>query len=187
MSSVPITHSYWVVREKFLAGEYPRDIDEESSRAKLSALLDAGFSAFIDLTTGHEGLKPYGYLLATLAGDVSDGRSRTRLNIVHTRFPILDGSVPRSRELTESVLDAIDGYLHEGRKIYLHCMGGVGRTGLIVGCWLARHWYSGEEALVRLQDLWIENPKSKRGGIFGSTPETIEQAEYVVKWNEEAK
>lgn len=35
----PIENSYWVVPGKFLAGEYPRDYDEESSQATINALV----------------------------------------------------------------------------------------------------------------------------------------------------
>ena len=31
--------------------------------------------------------------------------------------------------------------------MYLHCWGGVGRTGTVVGCWLVRHGRTGDEAL----------------------------------------
>ena len=35
---------------QLLAGEYPRNKDEASSRAKLAALTEAGVNTFIDLT-----------------------------------------------------------------------------------------------------------------------------------------
>jgi hypothetical protein len=42
----PIANSYWVIPEKFLAGEYPRNFDEESSKNKIKALTDTGVSVF---------------------------------------------------------------------------------------------------------------------------------------------
>ena len=113
----PIEMCYWVVPGKLLAGEYPRNLDETSSHEKLAKLTDAGVSVFIDLTNpdttdGH--LKPYSYLL--------DGPT-------HERFPIDDQDVPASVELTKAALDAIDGHLAAGRTVYVHCWGGVGRTG----------------------------------------------------------
>ena len=50
MITRPIENCYWVILGKLLAGEYPRNVDEESSRPKLAALTGAGISAFIDLT-----------------------------------------------------------------------------------------------------------------------------------------
>ena len=165
----PIEMCYWVVPGELLAGEYPRNRDEESSREKLRRLTDAGVSVFIDLsnpdtTDGH--LKPYSYLL--------DGPA-------HEPFPIDDQDVPASVELTKAALDAIDGHLAAGRTVYVHCWGGVGRTGTIIGCWLARHYEPGQAALDRLKELWRENPKSKQGR---RSPETHEQERYVREWYE---
>lgn len=161
----PIENCYWVIPGKLLAGEYPRNPDEASSREKLGRLADAGVAAFIDLTQGGE-LEPYAQLL--------DGPS-------HQRFPIRDVSIPASPELTRDALDAIDGHLAEGRTVYVHCWGGVGRTGVIIGCWLARRYCEpGAAALELLQDLWQENPKSRTR----QSPETEEQREYVRRWRE---
>ena len=164
----PIEMCYWVVPGKLLAGEYPRNLDEASSREKLARLTDAGVSVFIDLTNpdttdGH--LKPYSYLL--------DGPT-------HQPFPIDDQDVPASVELTKAALDAIDGHLVAGRTVYVHCWGGVGRTGTIIGCWLARHHEPGQAALDRLKELWRENPKSG----WRRSPETLEQEKYVREWDE---
>src|SRR5215475_15348655 len=149
----PIENCYWVLPGKLLAGEYPRNIDEESSREKLIALLDCGITAFIDLTEEKE-LEPY----AGLVGAAS-----------HHRFPVRDLSVPKSPDVTKAILDAIDHYIERGQTVYVHCWGGVGRTGVIIGCWLARR-HGGEAALTRLHKLWLECPKSAR-----KSPETPEQ------------
>lgn len=121
---------------------------------------------FIDLTTESDGLLPYAALLETA---------------IHFRFPIRDVSVPDSPDVTVAILDAIDAHLRRGEKVYLHCWGGVGRTGVIVGCWLARHGYPGNAALTRLRELWQQCPKS----ATKQSPETPEQAHYICNWAEE--
>ena len=132
-------------------------------------MTDAGVSAFIDLTEAGETtrvdtLKPYAQWLQ---------------HGIHRRFPIPDGSVPDSPAVTTVILDTIDEHLAAGRTVYVHCWGGVGRTGVIVGCWLARHGRRGEEALERLRQLWRRNPKSLHRP---SSPERPEQEEYVRCW-----
>ena len=159
----PINNCYWVLPGKLLAGEYPRTKDEASSERKLAALSKAGVNVFVDLTEAGE-LAPYADCVA---------------KATHHRFPIRDVSVPSSVELTTEVLNTIDEHVERGALVYVHCWGGVGRTGVIVGCWLARRCGSGEQALRRLAELWRACPKSTHKP---STPETPEQIEYVRKW-----
>jgi len=159
----PIEHCYWVVPGKLLAGEYPRNKDEQSSVAKLGALENAGVEIFMDLTEANEGLSPYSTLL---------------ISARHQRFPIRDVSTPKSSQDMKGILDAVDKHLAEGKCVYLHCWGGVGRTGTVVGCWLARHKGGGEEGLRTLHGLWKACPKSARR----RSPETSEQEQYILAW-----
>jgi len=161
----PIHNSYWVVPGQFLAGEYPRDVDTVSSRTKMTALQEAGITLFIDLT--HE-------------DDLLDSYSEFLITAQHIPFPIRDVSVPESLEMTVEILDTIDAEIARSGVVYVHCWGGVGRTGVIVGCWLARHGYPGQAALDRLHALWKECPKSKDR----SSPETDEQVRYILNWME---
>ena len=163
----PIDHCYWVIPGKLLAGEYPRTPYEASSREKLARLTDAGVTAFIDLTEADEFLEPYDHLL--------DKQSQT-----HQRFAIRDMSIPKSHEVARQALDAIDAHLEAGETVYVHCWGGVGRTGTVIGCWLARHHEPGQAALDRLEKLWAGNPKSRSR----QSPETGAQQRYVREWRE---
>ena len=165
MTERPIENCYWVVPGKVLAGEYPRDLNNAIS--KLDRLTRAGVTTFIDLTVDRE-LKPYAPLL--------EGRAS------HQRFPIRDMSTPRSPERTSAALDAIDEHIRNGEGVaYVHCWGGTGRTGTIVGCWLVRHGRTGEAALARLAELWKTNPKSSRRPV---SPERESQRDYVRNWRE---
>jgi protein-tyrosine phosphatase len=161
----PIKNFYWVVPGQLLAGEYPGDMNPAFARAKISALLEAGITAFIDLTHGENGLLPYAHLLQ---------------GATHEQFPIRDYSVPASPADMVAILDAIDEHLQQGDVVYVHCWGGVGRTGVVIGCWLARHGYQGMAALDRLRELWRQCPKS----AHRVSPETEEQEQYIVNWSE---
>ncbi|ANV89044.1 fused DSP-PTPase phosphatase/NAD kinase-like protein [Picosynechococcus sp. PCC 7117] len=160
----PIKHCYWVLPGKLLAGEYPRNKDEQSSQEKLHALLNAGVTAFIDLTEADEGLQPYSTLISAEAS--------------HHQFPIVDVSIPASSDLVVTILDTIDHYIERNQLVYVHCWGGVGRTGVIIGCWLARHGHGGEVALDHLRELWQACPKSR----YRRSPETREQEQYILNW-----
>jgi protein-tyrosine phosphatase len=168
----PILESYWVEPERFLAGEYPAYAYGEPMRQRLDAFLDFGITTFIDLTDPDE-LPPYLPLLAEQARYYES-------EVQHKRFAISDHNAP-TPEVMQSILDEIDASLAEGHKIYLHCWGGIGRTGTVVGCYLVRHGLSGQEALERLAEWWQEVPKSR---IWPYTPETQEQIEFVLHWDE---
>ena len=79
----------------------------------------------------------------------------------------------------KSILDQIDRSLAAGRKVYLHCWGGIGRTGTTVGCYLVRRGLNGEQALGQLAAWWRDVPKSR---IHPQSPETREQAAFIRNW-----
>jgi len=170
MIPTPILHSYWVLPGKFLAGEYPRELKTQASKEKIAALIQAGVTAFIDLTEDRDRLEPYAPLLEAYQAQ----------GVTYQRFPIRDVSVPASPAQTLAILDTIDANLRLGKLVYVHCWGGVGRTGVIVGCWLARHECPGQTALERLHQLWALCPKSS----YRASPETYEQERYIINWKE---
>jgi protein-tyrosine phosphatase len=86
--------------------------------------------------------------------------------------------IPESTAQTREILDTIDRVIDEGGTIYVHCWGGIGRTGTIVGCWLVRHGMTGEEALDRVKELWETRPDSG----WSTSPQTDDQFDYVRKW-----
>ncbi len=168
----PIVESYWVKPDQFLVGEYPGNLEFLKTRQRLSAFLEAGFTDFIDLTNLDE-LVPYEWMLMELARPFN-------LDAKYTRISIPDRGVP-SHETMNGILDTIDDALSKGRKVYLHCWGGVGRTGTVVGCYLVRHGMTSEQALHHITDWWMEVPKH----IYHlNAPETDEQVEFIRNWSD---
>lgn len=168
----PIPESYWVEQGRFLAGEYPAHNLGEQLRGRLDSFLDFGIDTFIDLTDPDE-LPPYLPMLAEQA-------RYYEIDVRYKRFSINDHSVP-ARENMQTILDEIDASLNAGRKVYLHCWGGIGRTGTVVGCYLVRRGFSGKEALAQLAEWWQGVPKSR---IWPFTPETGGQMEFVLNWED---
>lgn len=172
MSQGPIAASYWVTEQRLLAGEYPGAAEEPRARAKLRKLLDAGVTFFVDLTEPGE-LVPYAPLLA------DEAKTRSR-ELVHRRLPVRDLDVPSAAEMA-AILDEIDGAHAAGHVVYVHCWGGVGRTGTVVGCHLVRHGSTGVDALARVQKLLGATSKAAR-----RSPETEAQRALVRAWREPA-
>ena len=76
------------------------------------------------------------------------------------------------------ILDEIDSLLGRGEVVYVHCWGGVGRTGTVVACHLIDKGMSPDEAL---RDIAERRRALKRGHRL--SPETTEQEEFVRKWS----
>lgn len=166
----PISESYWVESGQFLAGEYPAKYEEELTRKRLDALIEAGFDTFIDLTQSGE-MFPYQEILREQAAAYG-------VNVTHQRFPIGDFGLPTPKKMNE-ILNTIDESLQNGHKIYLHCWGGIGRTGTTVGCYLVRQGKSADEALDQLAAWWRGVPKSQ---VHPHSPETREQVAFIRSW-----
>ena len=81
----------------------------------------------------------------------------------------------------QHLLNILDQALEAGHTVYVHCWGGVGRTGTVVGCYLVRHGMTGDEALDWLRGVW---PSVEQSAWHTSTPETREQQRYVRNWRE---
>jgi hypothetical protein len=145
-------HAYFVVPGRLLAGEYPNSTDLDKAPRKRAALLDAGVTSIVDLTEPREPnldgvrLEPYKDLLMEQA----KVRGAT---VKYARFAIPDNSVINDEGYND-ILAHIQSELEAGEVIYLHCYGGKGRTGTVVGCWLIDNEgidYDG--AIRRLKDL----------------------------------
>jgi hypothetical protein len=163
-SSRPLENSYWVVPGRLLGGEYPYAEDDTETRRRLYRLRDAGINYYIDLT--EDGERPSYRRLLPL---------RTR----YLRCAIPDTHVPQSVEQMQEIQARIRAGLLFGRNIYVHCRAGIGRTGLVAGCYLVEQGLSGKGALKQLNLLWRQ---SERSSSWPQVPQTPEQADYIVHW-----
>lgn len=166
----PFQNSYWIEPGRLLAGEYPGTPVRIETERRLKDLVAIGIDSFIDLTEDDE-LPGYAPLLAAIAPHAS-----------HRRFPILDHGLPHEEGFISRVLDAIDADLAEGKRVYLHCRAGVGRTGTVLGCYLIRQGMQSEAALDRLEVLWQQSARSR---AIPQIPETADQTHFVLTWREQ--
>lgn len=170
MEMKAILDSYWVQRGRFLAGEYPFSLDEVDGVLKLKWLLDQGVTFWLDLTEeGEAGLIPYVEALDDIAKSLG-------LEVVHRRFPIHDMGIPEKSAMVE-ILNVLDKALSSGHTVYLHCYGGIGRTGTVVGCHMVRQGIDGAAALKQIS-VYRENMPDG----WKASPETEEQRQFVINW-----
>ena len=162
---LPLANCYWVLPGKLLAGEYPGGANPAATRERLARLIACGVGCFVDLTEEGE-LAPY-------APELPAG-------VTHVRRPVADHGVPQLRERMREILETLRGALAGEAGVYLHCRAGIGRTGMVAGCFLAERGYAGEAALDELNRLWAASPRS---ASWPTVPETDEQADYVRGWS----
>lgn len=172
--NVPFDRSYWVVPGMFLAGPYPGAIRLHEALGRLEGLLDAGIRRVLDLTLSYEakwhGLKGYEEAIRFLAEEKG-------LSIGCLQVPIPDTGVPTVTKMA-MILDEIDGAIDQGERVYVHCLGGRGRTGTVVGCWLIRHGRAtAGDVLSVIQGLRKNDPT-----WFFPSPENETQRSMVKSW-----
>lgn len=163
-SDRPLANSYWVIPGRLLAGEHPSGGNPPDTLARLERLHRAGIDAYVDLTE---------------EGELPDYRPLLPRRIEYLRCPIADMGVPYNASQTQELLAAIRASLGRERRVYVHCRAGIGRTGLVIGCFLAEDEKDGKKAIKRLNRLWKQ---SARAESWPQVPQTNEQADYIRRW-----
>lgn len=145
----------YFINQQGLFGRYP-------TQDEVIALGQRGITLFVDLTAFNEGLTEY------------------KCSVEKIHYYINDCRVPSDQTTFRRLIHQLVDQLRAGRRMYIHCRGGHGRSGLVVACILKlyHHWES-EMA------LWMTNeyhnarlrmePKWRAMGA----PQTRDQKEFV--------
>ena len=168
--ATPYLRSYWVTPGKLLAGCYPGARTPAEAQAKLDGLVGVGIRHVVSLMEvtekghSHEPFVPY--------------ETPFKARGIHcTRMPIPDFHVPSVPEMV-AILDGIDETIAAGAPTYVHCWGGKGRTGTVVGCYLVRHGMAQpDRAVDRIQEL-----QAQCKGSLAPSPENETQRQFVREW-----
>jgi len=177
--AVPLERCYWVVENLLLAGTYPGHPDSHAHTKRVTGLWEAGLRTFINLMeedeTNHSGqaFVRYDDVLRELALNNSD-------RIAHLRFPIPDQKITTVDRM-RSILDAIDLSLGKKVPVYVHCFGGMGRTGTVICCWLLRHGLANNENVLSLLTT-LRQADLQRATC--PAPENKIQCQFVSDWPE---
>ena len=188
----PFSACYWLKPGQLLAGELPSDIVYSEAIEKLKTLLNVGIKVVINLLSD-EDLETYSQNRSYHRSEVKGqklslfpdyrpglidlmGRSETQVECIH--FPIKDMGTPTISQM-KRILDLIDLSMSEGKAVYFHCYAGLGRTGTVAGCWLARHRSDTQEDVLQT----LHQVRADQGlGNYGRSPETEAQRDFVYQW-----
>jgi len=168
---------YTIEAGRLYGGEYPGSKVVGEATARLRSLITMGVRTFIDLTTSDDRMEPYEGLLAELEGEFGVPLRRISL-------PIPDMRIPSSVDTMREIMDAVRKFIEQDPAVYVHCWGGIGRTGMVVGCWLREQGCDPDSALERVQQLYSSQMPKFR--IHPESPQTREQRNYVRRWEVES-
>ena len=170
---IPFQYTYWAVPGRILAGCCPGSIDPGTVREQLAGLMDAGVTLIINLmeVSEMELFQRFYESYESILPDLAKARDPT---IRLERFPICDRSIPTTEQMT-SILQCIRQELDTGGGVYVHCLGGIGRTGTVIGCYFVEQGHP--NPLEELQAL-----TASEWEYFWPTPQTDEQRNFVVNW-----
>jgi protein tyrosine phosphatase len=175
MPVLPFERIYWV-RPGLLAGCYPCSTDSGESKRMAAGLVGCGVSHFISLMEPEE-RDHKGNPFIPYRPFVMDAARVQEHDVMFSRHPIKDRSVPTIKEM-QVILDDIDLAVAGGGTVYVHCWGGRGRTGTVVGCHLLRHRIATRETvLAQLAELTAHNVM-----VFRKIPETAVQENFLRHW-----
>lgn len=165
----PLPNTYWVIPDLMLAGEHPYGASEAETRERLTKLCGAGINYFIDLTE---------------SGEMPEYRGLLPVNAHYLRSAIRDTEVPNEIAQMQELQSRIRNARALGRRMYIHCRAGIGRTSLVVGCYLAEGGLDGNSALAQLNRLWS---LCARAASWPTVPQTEQQADYIRDWPQHRK
>lgn len=133
----PTANTNYILSEQILVGGYPMedslesDADELFDCNNISSIIKTGRDIFINLTTLYEKNTYFNY-------------SKYVPKIIE--YEITDHNVPNDIVSFKEFIKLIHDIIKNGKKVYIHCAGGHGRTGLVCCCLLKEMGYTTGEA-----------------------------------------
>jgi predicted protein tyrosine phosphatase len=151
----PTRVSNWVFDGALCCGGYPSALDENEAEATAHAMAEAKFEVYVNLMQENElkRFRPYAEAIA----------ARSKIQAEFIRYPIPDSGLPKDEEGFVSLIFRILSLLRAGKRIYIHCWGGHGRTGIVVSTLLAvlNPSWTAERAVETSQQLHSAGRKHK--------------------------
>lgn len=152
-------NSSYFIKEKAIFGSYP-------TQESVKELEDSGVIYFINLTNSYEKkIKPY----------------TTKYNYIN--YPIEDRNVPKNLVSFANFileLSKIINNIKNNKKIYIHCKGGHGRSGLVVASLICHLFnYTPDESLKYTSYCHRQRKNLKEKWKKIGAPQTYDQKKFV--------
>ena len=119
----------WIEEDRLLACAYPR------RTGAFSTLAAHGITVLVNL---HE--RPH------------DPARLRQHGLTENHLPVRDFTAPSPEQLAAGVA-AIEQAVAEGKKVAVHCGGGLGRTGTLLACYLVRCGMTSDDAIAQIRAI----------------------------------
>lgn len=176
---VPLKRCYWVIDNLLLAGAYPGHSELIAHKDRITGLWQAGMRTFVNLMEEKE-VNNDGEPFVRYDDSLRELAARDGQRVACLRFPIPDRKIT-THDRMRSILDAIDLSLSQNIPVYVHCFGGIGRTGTVVSCWLLRHGLATKDSVPALLTK-LRQADTDRS--WREAPENDLQRNFVKNWPE---
>jgi len=186
----------WLIPGRVMCGHYPgacpsRQISDEQVAENLAKIETAGISMFVclqDEIPPQDGIWPCDGIPKTseraplATGNFKNYRTLAGMDTSYVHYLLPDLSIAKSLNDLDEIVCYLKERVINGDRLYIHCWGGRGRTGLISACLLGALFdeVTAEQALERVQrayslrEPWRDDNKM--------SPETQEQKKQVRDW-----
>ncbi|MCC2657497.1 MAG: protein tyrosine phosphatase [Panacagrimonas sp.] len=142
----------------------PRPRAGEWLASEMRGLAAAGIDTLVSLLTSDE---------VRDLGLQDEAAQCERAGLRFRSFPIVDRSVPTSATLLRMLVGELTDEIASGRKVGIHCRMGIGRSGLVAACVMARLGVPRDQLFPMLS-------KARRLDV----PDTPEQVRWVLQYLE---
>lgn len=194
LAEIKSDYANWVVPGMLMCGPYPGFDGNnfptlEAARVHLQQLLQDGIDMFvclqqeiIDIESGAK--HPYFPSYENYAKTIREAFPDVAQKITFLHYPMIDQTSPKDHKQFVQQISTICGAILQGKKVYVHCAGGHGRTGVFVACLLATMFsdIDAEYLMTYVQHAHDKRRKSDvrcKHLLFVQTPNTPEQRSYV--------
>ncbi len=173
---LPFDRSYWIIPGFLMAGEIPSSRLKKERIQKLNRLIHSGVQSIVNLMESEE-FDFNGKKLIDYSFELQEIAARKNIDITINRYEIVDLGVP-ARAFMANILTHIQTCLLNEQTLYIHCWGGIGRTGTTVGCFLVNEGICSTSEVLD----FINFLKSKTNIAHRNSPETLEQIAFIENW-----
>lgn len=134
----PTPNCNYLLDERIMFGWYPGPPEHGEMSNDVNAILETGRTVFVNLTSKHEIAILHNYIPCV---------QNSVFNPIFIHYPIPDQGLPSDLSSYKKFLELLCFLVNQNEKIYIHCRGGHGRSGIVAACLLIHLGYSNEDAL----------------------------------------